>query len=329
MDRYVHDAVLDMHTARTELLAALEQVRPADWQRCVPYGSGTLHDLLAHLAAADQGWALAAQGLLKGEAEVRPPLSPGEAQAARQRALDRGRAQPPAALLEEMARRRNLLLSLYELLEPRHLVLALGSFGEQHNSVRERIWLGYHDRLHAADVRRALRITWHPPGLQFLPALQPAVAALSPSDTLCVVHNVDPVYWERPSTVPGWTYRQLLAHIGTGDWVLQGHMRHIIEHGEVAAWPDVDAGNADLIASRAHSTERALTEEYLSMRHETMSLLSALQPDHLELRISFRWEPPPNEHPLLDYVLAFERHDRTHREQLRPAMRYARAMGAG
>jgi hypothetical protein len=329
MDRYVHDAVLEMHMARTELQAALDQVGPADWQRYVPYGAATLHDLLAHLAAADQAWALAAQGLLKGEAEVRPPLSPGEAAAARKRALERGRAQPPAVLLEEMDRRRKLLLSLYELLEPRHLALVLRSFGEQHNSVRERIWLGYHDRQHAADARRALRMSWHPPGLQFLPALQPAVDALSPDETLYVVYNVDPVYWERLSTVPDWTYRQLLAHIATGDWVLQGHLRHIIEHGDVAAWPDVDAGNAELLAARVHSTERALTEEYLSMRHETMRLLAGLQPEHLGLRISFWWEPPPNEHSLLDYVLAFERHDRAHREQLRPAMRYARAMGAG
>ena len=329
MDRYVHDAVLDMHMARTELLAALEQVRPPDWQRHVPYGSRTLHDLLAHLAAADQTWALAAQGLLKGEAEVRPPLAPGEAMAARQRALARGRAQPPAALLEEMLRRRRLLLSLYELLEPRHLALALRAFGEQHNSVRERIWLGYHDRIHAADVRRALRMNWHPQRLESLPALQPAAAALSPDETLYVVHNVEPICWERPSAVPGWTYRQLLAHIATGDWVLQGHLRHIIAQGEVAAWPDIDAGNAALLASRAHSTERALTEEYVSMRHETMRLRSCLQPEHLDLRISFWWEPQPNEHSLLDYLLAFERHDRTHRDQLRPAMRYARAMGAG
>jgi hypothetical protein len=328
MDRYVHDAVLDMHMARTELLAALEQVRPPDWQRCVPYGSGTVHDLLAHLAAADHAWALAAQGLLKGEAEVRPPLSPGEAKAARQRAVDRGRLQPTAALLEEMGRRRKLLLSLYELLEPRHLALALRSFGDQHNSVRERIWLGYHDRLHVADVRRALRMSWHPQRWQFLPVLQPAVDALSPDEALYVVHNVDPVCWEQPSIVPSWTYRQLLAHIATGDWVLQGHVRYVIERGEVAAWPDIDAGNADLLASRAHSTERALTEEYLSMRHETMLLLSRLRPEQLSLRISFWWEPQPNEHSLLDYVLAFEHHDRTHREQLRPAMRYARAMGA-
>src|SRR6185295_6597691 len=250
-----HDAVLDMHMGRSELEAALGEVSPRDWERYIPYSSRTLHELLAHLAGADQAWAAAAQGLLKGEGEVRPPLTPAEAKAARTRATERGRAQRPEALLAEMVRRRRLLLSLYELLEPRHLALALRSFGEQHNSVRERIWLGYHDRLHAADVRRALRMQWYPQQLEFLPDVQPAVAALSPDEMLYVIYNVDPVNWERPSPLAGWTYRDLLAHIATGDWVLQMHLNHVIERGEVAAWPDVDAGNAQRIAERARSTD--------------------------------------------------------------------------
>ncbi len=327
MDRYVHDAVLDMHMARAELTAALAAVAPRDWGRYVPYGSRTLHDLLAHLATADQVWAAAAQGLLKGEAEVRPALTPEEAQAVHLRALERGRSQPPEALLEEMERRRRLLLSLYELLEPRHLALGLRSFGEQHNSVRERIWRGYHDRLHAADVRRALRLTWHPPQVELLAALAPVAAALSPDSTLYVIYNVDPVNWERPSSLPGWTYRQLLAHIATGDWVLQGQLRQIIETNAVGDWPDVAAGNAQRLAERAHSTDRALTEEYLSVRHETVVLLSQLTPAHLALPRDFWWEPERRETTVLDYLQSFAMHDHTHREQLRPAMRYVRAMG--
>jgi hypothetical protein len=161
----------------------------------------------------------------------------------------------------------------------------------------------------------------------FLPQVQPAADALAPDATLYVIHNVDPVNWERPSSLPGWSYRQLLMHIATGDWVLQGHLRHIIEQGAVAEWPDVNAGNAERIQDRRLSTEHALTEEFLSMRHETMLLLSQLKAKHLELRISFWWEPQPNERTILEYLVGFERHDRTHREQLRPAMRWVRAYG--
>lgn len=327
MDRYVHDAVLDMQMARSELDAAFAAVTPDDWERYVPYGSRRLHDLLAHVAAADQVWAQTAQGLLKGEAEVRAPLTPAEAQDARRRAIERGRREQPADLLQEMGRRRKLLLSLYELLEPRHLALALRSFGEQHNSVRERIWLGYHDRLHAADVRRALRIQWQPAPLTLLAPLEPVADALSPDTSLYVIHNVDPVYWERPSALPGWSYRQLLAHIATGDWMFQTHVRSVIDHHRAADWPDVGAGNAQRLAEREHSTERALIEEYLSMRHESVLLLSQLRPSDLDLPFVFIWETPIATRTVLDYLNWFERHDRTHREQLRPAMRYVRAMG--
>lgn len=327
MEPFVHDAVLDMQMARAELILALGDVGSDAWGRYVPYSSRTLHDLLAHVAGADQAWALAAQGLLRGEGDVAPPLAPSETKAARERAVERGRSRTPAELIEEMEQRRKLLLGLYDLLEPRHLALALRSYGDTHNSVRERIWLGYHDRLHAADVRRALRLTWQPQRLNFLPRVRAAAESLASDAALYVIYSIDPVNWERPSPLPGWSFRQLLMHVATGDWVLQGHLRHIIEHDAVEAWPDIDAGNARLLDERRHSTARALTEEYLSMRHETMVLLSQLKPKHLDLKIELWWERTPNEQTVLHYLNGFERHDGQHLEQLRPAMRWVRANG--
>lgn len=324
MDRYVRRAAEDMAAARDELQSALGQITEGDWERSVPYGSRTLHDLLAHLATADQTWALATRELLKGEADDLKPRAPEALQAARQRAIARGRTQAPAALLDEMVRRRRLLLGLYELLEPRHLALKLGAFGETHNSVREHIWLGYHDRLHTADLRRALRLQWYPPKLRLLPELRQSADALSPDATLYVVYSIDPARWEHPSPVPGWSNRQLLAHLATGDWVLQQHLRHVIEHGSLAAWPDVDAGNAERVRERRFSTHAALVEEYLSMRHETLLLMTRLKPKQLGLRMSFWWQAQPNEHTLLEYLQHFPAHERAHREQLRPAMAYVR-----
>lgn len=325
MEPYVHDAVLDMHMAREDLMAALDDVGERDWARYVPFGARTLHDLLAHLAGADQAWAIAAQGLLRGEAEDAAPPSPSEVKAARDRAIARGRDRSVRDLLDEMASRRKLLLGLYDLLEPRHLALSLRSYGDVHNSVRERIWLGYHDRLHADDVRRSLRLTWHPPKLSFLPQLTPVVDALSPDPMLYVIYSVDPVFWQRD--VPGseWTYHGLLAHITTGDWVLQSHLRHLIEHGGPAQWPDVAAGNAERVAERQFSAERVLIDEYLSMRHETMLLFAQLTPKHLAQPIAMRWLPEPNVRPVLEYLQWFDQHDRSHREQLRAAMKYATA----
>lgn len=313
-----------MRIARDHLIETLDALSDRDWARYVPYRSRTVHDVLAHVAAADHVWALAAQGLLKGEADARPPLTPQETVAARMRAIERGRAQPVAELREEMDRRRNLLLGLYELLEKRHLAMSLPAFGSKHDSVRERIWLGYHDRLHRADIERALRMTWIPQKLTFPPDVQSAVDALSPDETLYVINSIDPAYWERLARGMDWTYRQLLAHIATGDWVLQGHLRHIIDAGAVAAWPDIDAGNAQRLEDRRFSDDRTLTEEYLSMRDETLRLISQLKREHLELEIEL-WFRPKGEHPhtILDYLMGFDAHDRAHRDQLRPAMKYA------
>lgn len=322
MEAAVHDAVLDMQIARDELNAALGRISAEDWRRYVPYGSRTLHELLAHIATADHAWAVAAQGLLKGESEVR---AAPDRRDARERGIARGRQQPVERLREEMDARRRLLLSLLELLEPRHLALALPAYGQRHNSVRERIWLGYHDRLHAADIDRALRMRWQPPKPRYAPELQDIVPLFSTDGVRYVVYNVDPVMWERPSSVPGWTFRQLLAHIASGDWVLQGHLRHIIETGRVGPWPDIAEGNARLLAEREHTIVGKLTEEYLSMRQETLGLLAKLKPSHLALPIELWWKPEAGAATVLDYLREFPGHDAQHVEQLRPAMKFLRA----
>jgi hypothetical protein len=89
----------------------------------------------------------------------------------------------------------------------------------------------------------------------------------------------------------------------------------------------VAAGNAERIDERARSTHAALTEEYLSMRHETHRLLAMLKAEHLKAPFRFWWDEGEPERTVLDYVVAFPEHERMHREQLRPAMRYVRAMG--
>jgi hypothetical protein len=323
MEAVVHDAAFDMHLARTELTAALDEIGDDDWCRVVPYGRRTLKELLAHVASSDQVWALTARGLLKGDGQQVDALTPEEAAAARERAIGRGSAASVGELRDEMERRRALLVSLYELLEPGHLGMPLPAANGATVSVRERIWFGYHDRLHTADIRRALRMSWHPQNLKVLPELAPAAAALNPAPALYIVFSVDPAWWERPAAGhPEWTYRETLAHLATGDWVLQGHLRHVTETGAVGEWPDIAAGNASRLEERRYTTPAALVEEYLSMRHETLRLIFELKPEHLGLKLDLWWRPEPREHTLLDYLTSFHEHDRGHREQLRPAMKH-------
>lgn len=321
MEPFVHDAVVDMQDARAELDAALDEVGDSHWQRYVPYGTRTLRELLAHIAVADHVWALTAQGLLRGEADDVKPLTPDAAQAVGQRAIERARTQSVTELRDEMARRRELLLGLYDLLEPRHLALSLPAFGE-HNSVRERVWRGYHDRLHAADIRRTLNITWRPPALAFHADVRAAADALVPREMLRIIFSIDSSWWEHASRLPGWTYRQLLAHIATGDWVIQHFLRSAIDGGAFGAFPDVAAGNAERTTERAHSTDHALTEEYLSMRHQTLLLYAQLKPEHLALTFEAPRDPPVTM-TLRQFVEGFQQHDRGHGEDLRPAMQHA------
>lgn len=307
--------------ARDELHAVILDVPDGAWERLVPYGSHSLHDVLAHIAGADQVWAVSAQGLLRGETDDTRPLTPGAAAAARERAIVRGRRQSIAELREEMARRRALLLGLYDLLELKHLALSLPAFGDAHNGVRERIWVGYHDRLHAADIRRALNMSWHPPKLTFEPEIEMAAEAIVPREVLRVIYSIDPAWWERPSNVPGWTYRQLLAHIASGDRVVQHLMRSAIEDGGFGAFPDVAAGNAERLAERAQANVRSLVDELLSMRHQTRLLMSKLEPQHLALAIVAPRDPPVT-FTLAEWMNAYPQHDRVHGDNLRPAMKY-------
>jgi hypothetical protein len=321
VEPYVHDVVVDMQIARDRLNAALDELEPADWSRCIPYGERTLRDLLAHLAVADQAWAIAARGLLRGEGA--PEEAPPAQRKRGSRASAPGRERSVDDLRGEMESRRNLLLSLYGLLEKRHLAQRLPAYGQAHNSVRERIWRGHHDRLHTDDIRRALTMTWQPPRLRFAEGVPPVVDALAPDEALYVLYSVDPVYWERPSSVPGWTFRQLLAHIATGDWVFQQHLRSVLERGTMGDPVDVPAGNAERIRERQFSTPRALIDEYLSMRHETVTLLSRLEPRHLRLEVELHWLTPPRRVTFLERLGVFPEHERSHLEQLRPAMQFA------
>ena len=116
MEPFVHDAVLDMHMARAELMSALAEVGPGDWGRDAPYGARTLHDLLAHVAGADRAWALAAQGLPARRRGSRAAAVAGRGEGRASARSTAAAPARPAELIEEMEQRRNLLLGLYDLL---------------------------------------------------------------------------------------------------------------------------------------------------------------------------------------------------------------------
>jgi uncharacterized damage-inducible protein DinB len=321
MHRLVERALFDMAQARAELLRELARVGEADWTRYVPYGHWTLKDLLAHLAAFDGVWAMTTQSLLASDGVAVSPGTP-DPETARRRAIERGRKRSVASLLEELQSRRRLLIGYLELLEERHLARSVPGAHAGEDSVRAQLWLGYHDRQHAADIRRALAMAWQPEPRSFLPEVEAAAAALSPDVALRVIYSVAPEMWTLSSPVPGWTYHDLLAHLATGDRVFQRQLRALLATGEAGRWPDEDADSRELVEERRSVTEEQLIEEYLSSRHETLRLLSQLRPGHLRATVRLRPDGPQRDRTFLDFVSLFTEHEARHLSALRTAVRW-------
>jgi hypothetical protein len=95
--------------------------------------------------------------------------------------------------------------------------------------------------------------------------------------------------WSDPSPNAGWTNKDLLAHLTTGDWICQHFLRELLKTGGVPEWPDADAGNAKRVAARRDKSVSELAVERAEHRNETVSLISQLQPEHLDAPIDMPW----------------------------------------
>ena len=92
-----------------------------------------------------------------------------------------------------------------------------------------------------------------------------------------------------PSPNAGWTYKDLLAHLATGDWICQHFLRGLLETGRVPEWPDADAGNAERVAARRGKSVSELAEERAQHRNETLRLIGQLEQGHLDRPIDMPW----------------------------------------
>jgi hypothetical protein len=129
-----------------------------------------------------------------------------------------------------------------------------------------------------------------------------------------VAQAVDSRKWADPSPYPGWTYKDLLAHLATGYAVRLAQLRSLIDTGRLGPAPDADSANAENIARHRESTPKALVEEMVRQRSEVRRLLGLLRPEHLQAsteRGSF-----------LEGLQHFHEHDLDHAAELAPIMRW-------
>jgi len=138
-----------------------------------------------------------------------------------------------------------------------------------------------------------------------------------------VAQAIDSRKWAAPSPYPGWTYKDLLAHLATGYTVRLAQLRSLVENGELGAERDADAANAENIAGHRASSPEALVEEMVRQRSEVRRLLGLLRPEHLSVRMAVRGRDQALENgPFLEALRHYHEHDLEHAAELAPIMRW-------
>ena len=132
-----------------------------------------------------------------------------------------------------------------------------------------------------------------------------------------------PEMWTMPSPLEGWTYKDLLAHLATGDWVFQTMLRQTlgIENAlpAQATLEFVNEGNARLLAERKDTSIEELIAEAEREGETTQELLSGLSDANDPS--AFVWHRPNGDPVTLEqWVTGFPRHDPSHLAQLKTAL---------
>jgi uncharacterized damage-inducible protein DinB len=139
---------------------------------------------------------------------------------------------------------------------------------------------------------------------------------------VAVARAAEPSRWSDPSSYPGWTYKDLLAHLVTGYGIRLARLRSLTEKGQFGPEPDADAANAEAIARHRESSPEALVEEMVRQRSEVRRLLGLLRPEHLAVRTAtHRRGQTPREGPFLDALQHWHEHDLEHAAELASLMR--------
>ena len=327
----VQAAIRDLRQAHRQLLRLVDSLSPDDWYRYVPYGEWTVKDLVAHLVGdmSPGGAGLILAGILT------PEFIAGTAESLDRRAMN-------ARLVAERARLtpadlRQLLFHSHD-----RFIAAARRIGKRHLhylempvpmgpgytlKVEDWLWAGYHDRQHADDIRRALEQDWRPEPLTFLPEIEAKFRLLwrYREGFLRAVYSLADDAWDEPCPeTPGWTYRDLLAHVASND--LRAHLRLRVLLGEeppaaLDALRGVDAWNQEQVEARRGRSVRELVDELAWNRYQTLRLLSRLGREHLTAEVTLA---DGRRVPLLEYIELLAAHEASHGGKMVPASRARR-----
>jgi hypothetical protein len=125
-----------------------------------------------------------------------------------------------------------------------------------------------------------------------------------------------PEHWATPSPLEGWSYKHLLGHCATGDWVCQRILRSAIAGDQInlSFLDQLNETNGRLAEERTATPVEDVIAELLAQGEETRGLLSQLTEEHEGLK------PEGAPMSLGEFLRGFPGHDRGHLAQLKTAL---------
>ena len=316
-------AIADTQQARRRLLDLVDSLSPADWSRPVPYGQWKIKDLVAHVIGDMTGGFI--KMLVSGQLD--PHTIPDIARTYDLRPINAQQvasreAMSPQELRELLGRSLEPLFAATRQAQSEHLRWPIPMGPSYEITTEDWLWFGYHDRTHTDDIRRALESDYRPEQLRFLPQVDEKFFWMQRhrEGLLRAIYSVADEAWDEPSASPTWTYRDILAHIAANDLRAHTRLRAVLgqrDEAELAALRNVDVWNARTVEERRGRSVRALVDEMLGLRHETLRLLSRLRPEHASATVA----TVRGDMPVLDYIDWVGIHEAEHAGHLVPGSR--------
>lgn len=327
----VEAAVEDLRHAQRELLATVDALSEADWERYVPYGHWTVKDLIAHTIGdmSPSGPGLIHAGIITPEF-IEETSRTFDVRARNDSMVEERRRLTREDLRQMLFNAHDAFIdTAYRLDETNIPVLEYTvPMGPGYDlKVVDWLWRSYHDREHGDDIRRAVEIGYNPEQRTFLPEIEASFGALARGrdGLLRAIYSVADDAWREPAAGnPEWTNKDVLAHVAANDLRPQARFRAMLGEGdeaEVEAVNRTDEWNQARVEERRERTVRQLTDELLANRDRTMSLLARLQPEHLTQTLDLGAGRTVT---VTSYLPMFREHESMHAGQLVPASRARR-----
>jgi uncharacterized damage-inducible protein DinB len=327
----VEAAVEDLQHAHRELLRVVDDLSPDDWERYVPHGNWTVKDLIAHVIGdmSPSGAGLIHAGVLTPEfiAETSRGF---DTRTRNESTIDERRHLSRESLRQLLFESDLAFIDAALRLDDRH-VEALGyavPMGPGYElKVVDWLWRGYHYRQHIDDIKRTLDADYTPEKLTFLPEIEETFRGLvrGREGFLRSIYSVADDAWDEKSiAAPDWTHKDILAHVAANDMRPHARLSAVLGEGDdeqLAAINRTDEWNQARVDERRDRTVAQLVAELDANRSRTVALLSRIQPEQVDSKIT---RANGETYSLPEYIDCIGEHESNHAGQLVPASRARR-----